>query len=138
MAQDLLHNVVRTALEKDGWNITDDPLRLLIGVDTMFVDLAAERLIAAERGQERIAVEVKGYTETTNINGFHGVLGQYINYRLALRQTHPQHRLYLAIPEEVFHTFFKREFAQLSLKENNVALLVYSVEQEAITNEVNP
>jgi hypothetical protein len=40
--------------------------------------------------------------------------------------------------EEVFQTFFKREFAQLSLKENNVALLIYSVEQEVITNEVNP
>jgi hypothetical protein len=67
VARDALHHVVRTALEKDGWHITDDPLRLLIGVDTMFIDLAAERLIAAERGEERIAVEIKGYTETTSI-----------------------------------------------------------------------
>lgn len=53
-----IHQVVRTALEKDGWNITDDPLRLLIGIDTMFIDLAAKRLIAASKGQEFIAVEV--------------------------------------------------------------------------------
>jgi XisH protein len=135
MARDALHNVVRNALEKDGWHITDDPLRLVIGIDTMFIDLAAERLIAAERGEELIAVEVKGYTEPSNINGFHGVIGQYINYRLALQKIHPQRRLYLAVPEEVFETFFQREFAQLSLKENTVALLVYSVEKEVIIHE---
>jgi hypothetical protein len=43
MARDKLHDVVRTALEKDGWTITDDPLRLVFGADTMLVDLAAER-----------------------------------------------------------------------------------------------
>jgi XisH protein len=138
MARDALHDVVRNALEKDGWTITDDPLRLVIGRDTMYVDLAAERLIAATRGEERIAVEVKGFTETTTINGFHGVLGQYINYRLALRQVYPQYRLYLAVPEQVFMTFFQRKFASLSLEENKIALLVYSIEKEAITHEVNP
>jgi hypothetical protein len=71
-------------------------------------------------------------------NGFHSILGQYINYRLALRTIYPHHRLYLAIPEEVFGTFFRREFAQLSLKENYVALLVYDTEKEVIIDEINP
>ncbi len=134
MARDALHDVVKHALQKDGWRITHDPLRLVIGVDTMFVDLAAERLITAERGTEHIAVEIKGYTETTSINGFHGVIGQYIHYRLALRNSYPEYRLYLAIPESVFKSFFRREFAQLSVKENQVALLVYNPEKEVITH----
>jgi XisH protein len=138
MARDKLHDVVRNALEKDGWTITADPLRLVIGRDTMYIDLAAERLIAATRGEEHIAVEVKGFAEPTNINGFPSVLGQYINYRLALRQIYPQYRLYLAVPEQVFMTFFQRKFASLSLEENKIALLVYSIEKEAITHEVNP
>ncbi len=79
MARDKLHEVVRTALEKDGWTITVDPLRLVVGSDTMYVDLAAERLLAASRAEEQIAVEVKGFNEPTTISGFHSVVGQYIN-----------------------------------------------------------
>jgi XisH protein len=135
MARDKLHDVVRNALEKDGWTITDDPLRLVIGVDTMLVDLAAERLIAAKRNEELIAVEIKGYDEPSTINGFHSVIGQYLHYRLALEEIQPNRRLYLAIPDEVFDTFFQREFAQLSIKKNAVALLVYNVEQEVILHD---
>lgn len=135
LARDALHHVVRRALEKAGWHITDDPLRIVIGSDTLLIDLAAERLIVAEKASECIAVEVKGYTDTLNINGFHAVLGQYINYRLALRTTYPRYKLYLAVPDEVFETFFKREFAQMALEENRVALLVYNVEREVIVGD---
>ncbi len=31
MAKDIYHNVVKTALEKDGWTITNDPLTLKVG-----------------------------------------------------------------------------------------------------------
>jgi len=39
MAKDIYHNNVRTALEKDGWTITDDPLTLQFGSRGVFVDL---------------------------------------------------------------------------------------------------
>jgi hypothetical protein len=134
-ARDALHETVRKALEKAGWTITADPLRVVYGSDVMLVDLGAERLIAAERGGERIGVEIKGYTDTTNINGFHSVIGQYINYRLAMKTTHPDHQLVLAIPEEVFNTFFKRDFAQLAVKENKILLFVFDPKDEVIVHE---
>ena len=31
MARDLFHNIVRAALEKDGWTMTDDPLTIRCG-----------------------------------------------------------------------------------------------------------
>jgi XisH protein len=49
MARDIIHNAVRTALERDGWNITHDPLYLRISDVDLMVDLAAERIIAAEK-----------------------------------------------------------------------------------------
>lgn len=55
-AKDLYHDTVCTALIKDGWTITDDPLILKIGECSAFVDLGAEKLIAAERDYEKIAV----------------------------------------------------------------------------------
>ncbi|WP_408641740.1 element excision factor XisH family protein [Spirosoma rhododendri] len=55
--RDYYHKAARTALENDGWVITDDPLDLTIGDVTLFADLGAERVIGAVRGKERIAVE---------------------------------------------------------------------------------
>ena len=60
MARDAFHDIVKEALIKDGWLITDDPLTLLNraegGIST---DLGAEKVIVAEKGLTRIAVEVK-------------------------------------------------------------------------------
>ena len=56
---DYFHEVVKTALEKEGWVITHDPLIVPFGAINLHIDLGAERLIAAEKGSERIAVEVK-------------------------------------------------------------------------------
>jgi hypothetical protein len=60
-ARDIFHNTVRYALEKDGWVITDDPLTLDWGDRNLFVDLAAERLVAAEKAGRKIAVEIKSF-----------------------------------------------------------------------------
>ena len=62
-AKDHFHDHVRTALKKDGWTITDDPLTIVLeGTrDNLFVDLGAERLIAAEKAAQKIAVEVKSF-----------------------------------------------------------------------------
>lgn len=49
MAKDIYHDIVRSALEKDGWTITQDPLRITIGARGVYVDLGAEKLLIAER-----------------------------------------------------------------------------------------
>lgn len=61
MAKDIYHDTVRTALEKEGWLITDDPLTLKVGRRRVLVDLGAEKLLAAEREGRRIAVEIKSF-----------------------------------------------------------------------------
>jgi len=60
-AKDVFHEVVKRALQKDGWQITDDPLSISVGSVKMSIDLAAEKLIAAEREGQKIAVEVKSF-----------------------------------------------------------------------------
>ena len=61
MAKDIFHSHVRSALEKDGWTITDDPLLLPWGKAPVYVDLGAEKIIAAEKNERKIAVEVKSF-----------------------------------------------------------------------------
>lgn len=62
-AKDTHHDAVVEALEKDGWKITHDPLRILWEQKVMFVDLGAEPIIAAEKEHEKIAVEILQWRE---------------------------------------------------------------------------
>lgn len=47
-ARDVFHNAVKTALIKDGWTITHDPLTLFFGGVDLYIDLGAEKVIAAQ------------------------------------------------------------------------------------------
>lgn len=89
-AKDFFHNTVRHALEKDGWTITNDPLHLRYGLADVYIDLGAEKLLAAERGNEKIAVEVKSFLSGSAISEFHKALGQFLNYRIILESEEPQ------------------------------------------------
>lgn len=55
-AKDIYHEIVKQALIKNDWTITDDPLKLTIGGRSLYVDLGAEKLIAAQKGNQKIAV----------------------------------------------------------------------------------
>ena len=109
-AKDIFHDAVRKGLEKESWVITDDPLRIRSGRVDMQIDLGAERIIAAEKGEEKIAVEIKSFVSSSNISEFHTALGQFPNYRLALKKQQPDRFLYLAVPQGVYETFFNLPF----------------------------
>lgn len=78
-AKDIFHEAVRIGLEKEGWVITDDPLRIEVGDVEMYIDLGAEQVVAAEREGEKIAVEIKSFIGTSNIFQFHQAIGQFFN-----------------------------------------------------------
>ena len=48
-AKDLFHNTVKTALEKDGWTITDEHLFSQVEDVDFYIDLTAERILAAKK-----------------------------------------------------------------------------------------
>ena len=98
----------------------------------MYVDLGAEPLIAAEKDEQKIAVEIKSFLRASTISEFHTAVGQFLNYRRALRVTEPDRRLYLAIPVEVYRTFFALPFIQEGVEEYGLQLLVYDAEEQMI------
>jgi hypothetical protein len=132
MAKDLFHNVVINALIKDGWQITNDPLFLKVGGVDFFIDLGAEKLIAAERDGQNIAVEIKSFINPSSTADFHLAIGQFINYRVALKVAEPDRRLILAIPDTAYNTFFQKSFPQMVIEEYQLYLLVYDLEKEVI------
>ncbi len=133
MARDFFHQQVKTALIKDGWTITHDPYSIKITeAIKVQIDLGAENAIAAQRNDEKIAVEIKSFIADSDISEFHVALGQYLNYLQALELQDPERILYLAVPIDTYTEFFQIPFIQLSLKRYGMNLIVYNPIQETI------
>lgn len=115
-ALDHYHETVRRALTKDGWTITDDPLTLEVGGRNLYADFGAERLLAAERGTEKIAVEVKTFRNPSPVADLEQAIGQYSLYEDILHLLESERSLYLAIPEEAFSEIFSERIGQLALQ----------------------
>jgi len=110
-AKDLFHDCVRHALIHDGWTITHDPLRLTWGDKDLYVDLGAERLMAAEKSGQRIAVEIKSFVGDSGVDDLEKAVGQYVLYRAVLAQREPERVLFLAVPELIIRDVFAQSKA---------------------------
>ena len=132
MGKDRFHAVVRTALEKEHWKITADPYEISIDDVDFEIDLAAERLLAAERENQKIAVEIKSFISQSNVSDFHTALGQFLNYRDALARMEPNRQLYLAVRVPIYESFFQRRFITAAVERYQIQLVIYDVKQEVI------
>lgn len=124
--RDTFHDAVRRALEKDGWTITDDPLRIQVAEVELLIDLGAECLIAAEKQGQKIAVEIKTFAKASAISEFHTALGQFLSYQFALEERDPNRQLFLAIPQEAQRTFFAKRFARAMVERYSIRLMIYN------------
>src|SRR5262245_16308685 len=88
-ARDKYHDPCKKALIKDGWKITDDPLRLEYGSKDMYVDLGAEEVLAAEKAGQKIAVEIKSFLGPSDLTDLQRALGQFVLYRSVIERTEP-------------------------------------------------
>jgi hypothetical protein len=132
-AKDVFHDVVKIALQKDGWTITDDPLHIRLGgVIDMYIDLGTEKVIAAEKAGRKIAVEIKSFLGPSALTEFHLALGQYMNYRYAIADTEPDRVLYLAVPLDIYGVFFTLAFIQSVVQRSQLHMLVYDLGQEEV------
>jgi hypothetical protein len=131
-AKDRYHDAVKSALLKEQWKITDPLILKYEDTDEVRIDLGAERLLAAERGYEKIAVEIKSFLSESALFDYHGALGQFLNYRLVLEALEPERMLYLAVPLTAYEVFFQRPLAKASVRTYQVKLLVYNPIEEVI------
>jgi XisH protein len=130
--KDLFHDVVKQALLRERWTITADPLVIKIEGVKLEIDLAAERVFAAERDGRKIAVEIKSFVNPSVVSDFHAALGQFLNYRLALQMSEPERILYLALPVDTYESFFHEVFVQEAVRVYQLKLMIYDPIQKVI------
>lgn len=125
-ARNIYHDHVLDALQADGWTITDDPYRVTFGDHRLYIDIGAEReVIGAERGADRIAVEVQSFVQASAIRSLQEAAGQYSMYRLVMERVDPQRPLYLAVPDRVQAEVLNDPLGQLMLRELRIKTMVF-------------
>jgi XisH protein len=130
-ARDTYHDAVRRALIADGWTITHDPFTISWGDRKMYADLGAERFLAAERSNRRIAVEVKSFFGASLLDDLEKALGQFVLYRAVLEKLDPDREMCLAIPFDVARVF-EEPLGQLLLDSNLVRAFSFDPVREVI------
>ena len=100
--------------------------------ENLFVDLAAEKLIVAQKGADKIAVEIKTFIGKSKMQDLHQAVGQFVVYRTAIETKEPDRVLFLAVPMEILRDVFGREKAGILVEGIGLKIIGFDVETEVI------
>jgi hypothetical protein len=110
------------------WVITHDPYIINIPdfKPKQDIDLGAEKMLAAEKETQKIAVEVKSFINPSVVYDFHTALEQYMNYLIGLDLQEPDRLLYLAIPDYAYLQFERMGLILKAIETYKVRIIVYN------------
>lgn len=131
-ARDVFHDHVRLALERDGWAITHDPLRLSLRRRQLYVDLGAERVLAAVKGPRKIAVEIKTFAGPSDVRDLEDAVGQFVLYDHALRRVEPDRSLYLAVPDAAWQVVFAGTLGEMLIDDQVLRVMVFDPRKKEV------
>lgn len=131
-ALDIYHDNFKNALIKEGWIITHDPYTLTFGNKDVFIDIGAERVLAAEKDNKKIAIEIKCFRGASDIRDLEMAVGQYVFYRSLLKRFEADRHLFLAIPESVFVNTLNEPIAQPVIEDLKISLIAFDPQREEI------
>lgn len=134
---DKYHEIVKTALIKDGWTITADPLTIEFKDARLFADIGAERTLAAEKGTDKIAVEIKVFSNVSSYSDLEKAVGQYQIYRVFLNRLEPERKVVLAVSETIYRKVFLRESVQVVVSDLEMDLLIFDEIKEEIVKWIS-
>lgn len=98
----------------------------------MYVDLGAERMIAAEKAERRIAVEIKAFAGPSLVDDLEKAIGQYALYRDVMDETDASRELYVAVREAIYADFFQEPIGRLAIDKGRLKLIVFDPTKEVI------
>jgi hypothetical protein len=101
------------------------------------IDLGAERVIAAEKDNQKIAIEIKSFVGLSEIHEFYKALGQFNYYQLALEDHQIERVLYLAVPSDIYDTLFTEPLTLKAIERYNIKIIVYNIQNENIEKWIN-
>ncbi|MFN4255927.1 MAG: element excision factor XisH family protein [Saprospiraceae bacterium] len=116
----------------EGWNITDDPLEISSLIADLEVDLGGEKIIAAKKGVEKIAVEIKSFLGKSWLHDFYKAVGQFGFYNIVIESEEPDRPLFLAMPDAAYHYLFRDPVTKELARLNKMRFIVFNIETKKI------
>lgn len=95
-------------------------------------ELGAERILAAQRGTEKIAIEIKSFIGQNFGFDFYEAMGQFDSYFYALADLEPDRTVMLAISEVAYKSFFIKKYVQRLLVLKKIPLIVVDTDNEIV------
>ena len=136
-AKDLYHDNFKRSLIKAGWIITHDPYTITFGAKDVFINIGAERILAAEKDHEKIAIEIKSFRGPSDIRDLEIAIGQYVLYRSLLKRYESERKLFLAVPQHVLSGILNESIARPVLEDLFIAIIGFDQKLEIITQWIN-
>jgi XisH protein len=130
--KDVFHDVVKKALQKEGWKITHDLLTLDISGQELSIYLGAEKSRDVSKESRKIAVSVKSFVRSTSLLKYQLTLVKFLNDRELLKRIEGDRSLYLAVPMQNYRRFLHEESLRNSLNEAQVKTIVFNPIEGAI------
>ena len=91
-------------------------------------------MIAAEKGLEHIAVEIKSFRNDSFIYDLHEALGQYLIYQPFLGRKEPNRQLFLAVPLPVYEAYFVDADIEFICEQYHLKLIIFDPDSETIAS----
>ena len=128
---DQCHEQVMRALQKDGWLVDKQQVRVTVGRRNVFVDLRATRSSNGSR-QQVLLIEIKCFSDPqTILHELYTAIGQYILYRAMLAERGSDIPLYLSVPESIFQTSFDAPVRR-AIQDSRIKLVIINLIAEEV------
>lgn len=115
------------AMQKAGWQVTDQPFSIRWRTGYIYADL---RMKQTHDDEVVIIIEVKCFPEKrSTLSDFYQAVGQYILYRQVVKNE----LIYLALPKVAYDDFFKQNDIQTILHDNKINVIVVNLADEVVS-----
>lgn len=135
--KDIIHDIVKIALIRDGWAITHDPFPIRFGNLRVLADLGAEQPIAAMKEGRKIAVEIKSFVGLSMMDDLEKAIGQYGLYSALLSETEPEREVYLAVSEAVFVNLLDSVGGWVVIRKLSLKIIVVALERQEVVKWID-
>ena len=88
--------------------------------------------IGAERGSERIAVEIASFLADSPVRDLQEAVGQFVVYRALLSQEEPARSLFLGVSTRVWDTVLSEPLGQLVAADVRLRVLVFDPQEQKV------
>lgn len=119
MTRDIVHDLVKNALIKDGWRITHDPFPIEFGLRKVYADLGADKLLGAEKTELERA------------------LGQFVLYKSWLARSKPERVLFIALGQDIYDELFRDIAGEVLIEDYALKIIVVDMEREEIVRWIS-